>query len=165
MLEKVVLDTDCIVRANLDHLFDPGVSLPAAVHAPVLGAFGVITSPDRTLRVMPFNSGMMVIAPNQTLFDHMRKRLIGHPALWSYDGGDQGWLASLYAERGIPWFELPRRYNLWMLAQEAELREALVWHEIQGALHYFKNHATCAGETTKNVESSLFVLTYHREAR
>ena len=58
----VVLDTDCIVRANLDHLFDPGVSLPAAVHAPVLGAFGVITSPDRTLRVMPFNSGMMVIA-------------------------------------------------------------------------------------------------------
>ena len=70
-----------------------------------------------------------------------------------------------------------------MLAQEAELREALVWHEIQGALHYFKNHAfcwqelrrldkraegalqqnwstTCAGETTKNVESSLLTLPY-----
>jgi len=140
----VVLDLDCVVRRNLDHLFSLPTT-PAAVAAPFYAAAGTLSEPGGKLSILPFNSGVMLISPGKAFFAQVLQHL-GTSSLWSYDRGDQGWLNTLLATVGWPWYELPRRYNLWMCAQEEELRNAMVWHAVKGSDQEVRMHAWSLGE-------------------
>ena len=115
----VSLDVDTIVRRNIDHLFSPAVKAPAAVaEGPPPRTFGGI-------HFKPFNSGVLVVSPDRQVFKSLVK---AKDSLPSYDGGDQGTLASFHARRGVPWHELPRTYNLFGCPQEDEISAAHIWH-------------------------------------
>lgn len=91
----VVLDADTIVIKNIDDLF----ARPAIAAAPDF------LLPDR------FNSGVMVIEPNQQVFEEMLHALF---TSGSYDGGDQGFLNTFYPDWyvGPAEHRLPAGYNL-----------------------------------------------------
>ena len=79
--QKVLfLDSDCIVRTSLDHLFSTNTRFAACRdfgHKPSAG----------------FNSGVMLIEPDAELFDSMTKLIDKIP---SSDGGDQGFLNQIF---------------------------------------------------------------------
>ena len=62
----------------------------------------------------------------------------GMIALPSYDGSEQGFLASYFARHRVRWSELPRRYNLFSCVQADEVRASYAWHlnpAFDGAFH------------------------------
>ena len=80
----VLLDADTLVLKNVDDLFE----------RPGFAAAPDFFLPDR------FNSGVMVIPPSLETFGKMVEALSVAP---SYDGGDQGFLNSFYAD----WYAMP----------------------------------------------------------
>jgi hypothetical protein len=80
----VLLDADTIVLQNVDDLFD----------RPAFAAAPDFFLPDR------FNSGVMSVAPDATLFHRMVDAL---STTTSYDGGDQGFLNSFFPG----WYAMP----------------------------------------------------------
>ena len=136
--ERIVhLDLDTVVIRNIDHLFSASVQTPAAIAEPsfgplLLGLRGAIVK-SRTL--LPFNSGLLVLQPDPSLFSELMWALrlnrteigLHH----SYNGGDQGFLYSFLWGRSRaagPYFELPRRYNLQGCVQSDEVGGAYVLH-------------------------------------
>ena len=93
------IDADCLVLQNLDHLF-------RTPHSPTFpfAAAPDISPPDR------FNAGVLLLAPDLRLYQHMIESL---PAVGSWDGGDTGYLNNLFPG----WYaadvccRLPFRYN------------------------------------------------------
>lgn len=89
-LEKVVfLDADTVVLQNVDELF----ARPAIAAAPDF------FMPDH------FNSGVMVLEPSADLFAELLEALAVAP---TYDGGDQGFLNSYWAD----WWAMPVEHRL-----------------------------------------------------
>ena len=90
--EKIIyLDSDLIVIKSIDHLF----------HEVSDGFAACACTPYWEDR---FNSGVMVIRPNQAIFaDMMAKK----DTLYTYDGGDQGFLNSYFKK----WRKLDIKYN------------------------------------------------------
>ena len=84
--------------------------------------------------VFPWNSGVLLLTPGKALHARILSRIDELP---SHDGGDQGFLASFFAAEGIPWHELPRRYNLAFHPQPDEIRNALAWHALHGVERTF----------------------------
>ena len=122
----VSLDCDMLVHRNIDHLFARAIRTPAAVAEPTASDF--LGGPRNSM--LPFNTGLLVVAPNLSFFESMLSRL---PSLPSYDGSDQGFLNSAHRDAS-GYFELPRRYNLFGCVQEDEVEEAFVYH-LNGAFH------------------------------
>jgi glycogenin len=91
----VLLDADTIALQNIDDLFE----------RPNIAAAPDFLLPDR------FNSGVLVIEPNQALFDDMMQRLFTSQ---SYDGGDQGFLNTYFPDwySGPAANRLPAGYNM-----------------------------------------------------
>lgn len=85
----VFLDADTLVLQNIDELFT----------RPYFAAAPDFLMPDR------FNSGVMVLDPSPRTFGQMSERLDG---LDSYDGGDQGFLNSFFAD----WYAMPVAHRL-----------------------------------------------------
>jgi glycogenin len=85
----VMLDADTLVLRNVDDLFD----------RPGFAAAPEFFLPDR------FNSGVMVVTPSRDTFERMLGALSVAP---SYDGGDQGFLNSFYAD----WYAMPAAHRL-----------------------------------------------------
>lgn len=85
----VVMDADTIALQNVDDLF----ARPAIAAAPDF------LLPDR------FNSGVMVIEPSTEIYENMLEALF---ELESYDGGDQGFLNTFFAD----WYALPASHRL-----------------------------------------------------
>ncbi len=88
----VYLDGDTVVLKNIDDLF-AGDDFAAAPDAGLERASGQI-----------FNSGLFAVRPSHDLFHSMLDRL-GTTA--SYDGGDQGFLNTVFPA----WRRLPQEYN------------------------------------------------------
>lgn len=91
----VYLDADTIVLNRLDEL----LSCPRFGAAPCMGALDM------------FNTGVMVVEPSKETLEDMVSK-IGE--LTSYDGSDQGFLNSYYADwySGPQEHRLPTRYNV-----------------------------------------------------
>ena len=130
---------DIIVRQNLDHLF--ALPTPAAMLDPMQANRGVMQGLEGgfTTRlggppVFPWNSGVLLLTPGKALHARILSRIDELP---SHDGGDQGFLASFFAAEGIPWHELPRRYNLAFHPQPDEIRNAFAWHALHGVERTF----------------------------
>jgi hypothetical protein len=130
---------DIIVRQNLDHLF--ALPTPAAMLDPMQANRGVMQDAEGgyTTRlggppVFPWNSGVLLLTPGRALHTRILSRIDELP---SHDGGDQGFLASFFAAEGIPWHELPRRYNLAFHPQPDEIRNAFAWHALHGVERTF----------------------------
>jgi glycogenin len=88
-IERVVLlDSDTIALQNIDDLFERSFA-----------AGPDFFLPDR------FNSGVMVLEPSREVFAQMMKALQGFD---SYDGGDQGFLNSFFAD----WWKMPAENRL-----------------------------------------------------
>jgi glycogenin glucosyltransferase len=85
----VLLDADTLVLQNIDDLFE----------RPGFAAAPDFFLPDR------FNSGVMVVTPSKETFAQMVTALAAAP---SYDGGDQGFLNSFYAD----WYAMPAAHRL-----------------------------------------------------
>jgi glycogenin len=85
----VLLDADTLVLQNVDDLF----------HRPDFAAAPDFLLPDR------FNSGVMVLDPSAAMFQRMIDALGGAE---SYDGGDQGFLNSFFAN----WYAMPPAHRL-----------------------------------------------------
>lgn len=85
----VLLDADTIVLQNIDDLF----------LRPYFAAAPDFLMPDR------FNSGVMVLDPSLATFAQMVKQI---DIAQTYDGGDQGFLNSFYAD----WFAMPVAHRL-----------------------------------------------------
>ena len=85
----VMLDADTIILKNVDDLFD----------RPALSAAPDFLLPDR------FNSGVMVLEPSRETFARMLEALAAAP---SYDGGDQGFLNTFFAD----WYAMPAAHRL-----------------------------------------------------
>eukprot|EP00421_Protoceratium_reticulatum_P017269 CAMPEP_0168377946 /NCGR_PEP_ID=MMETSP0228-20121227/11085_1 /TAXON_ID=133427 /ORGANISM="Protoceratium reticulatum, Strain CCCM 535 (=CCMP 1889)" /LENGTH=323 /DNA_ID=CAMNT_0008390953 /DNA_START=53 /DNA_END=1024 /DNA_ORIENTATION=- len=97
-LDRVVfLDADMVVLKNIDKLFDSQTPLQACPDC------GVGCGDGR------FNSGMLALSPNQTIYRDMMDNLNKYE---SYDGGDQGFLNSYFSNA---WKQnstkLPSSYN------------------------------------------------------
>ena len=90
--EKIIyLDSDLIVIKSIDHLFhEVDDDFAACACTPYWE--------DR------FNSGVMVIRPNQAIFDDMMAK---KDTLYTYDGGDQGFLNPYFKT----WRKLDIKYN------------------------------------------------------
>ncbi|WP_202879605.1 glycosyltransferase [Serinicoccus kebangsaanensis] len=88
----VYVDSDAVVRAPIDELFE-GDDFAAVPDA------GINLPNGRT-----FNSGVFAFTPSRTLFEQMMGRL---SEITSYDGGDQGFL-NVFFDR---WRALPLEYN------------------------------------------------------
>jgi hypothetical protein len=84
----VLLDADTLVLQNVDDLFD----------RPSIAAAPDFLMPDR------FNSGVVVLEPDEAVFKRMLHTLDGAE---SYDGGDQGFLNHFY-----PWYAMPVEHRL-----------------------------------------------------
>lgn len=90
--EKIIyLDSDLIVVKSIDHLFEEVIEDFAACACTPYWE-------DR------FNSGVMVIRPDKTIFNDM---IAKKDTLFTYDGGDQGFLNSYFRS----WFKLDIKYN------------------------------------------------------
>lgn len=119
------LDVDVIVRNGraLDELLTRQDLVP-----PAATAEGV--PPARDGSILPFNSGVMLLRPSGQ--EHARMLAALHdsatPSYISYDGSEQGFLASYWARHGTRWSELPRKYNLFVCPQPDELEAAAAWH-------------------------------------
>jgi glycogenin glucosyltransferase len=87
--KAVWLDADTLVLRNIDDLFE----------RPALAAAPDFFLPDR------FNSGVMVIEPSESELQRMLQRLAESG---SYDGGDQGFLNTFYAD----WWSMPAAHRL-----------------------------------------------------
>ena len=131
---------DIIVRQNLDHLF--ALPTPAAMLDPMQANRGVMQGSEGgyTTRlggppVFPWNSGVLLLTPGRALHTRILSRIDELP---SHDGGDQGFLASFFAAEGIPWNELPRRYNVAFHPQPDEIRDAFAWHALHGVERTFQ---------------------------
>jgi glycogenin glucosyltransferase len=85
----VLLDADTLVLKNVDDLFE----------RPGFAAGPDFFLPDR------FNSGVMVVPPSKETFDRMVQALAVAP---SYDGGDQGFLNTFFAD----WYAMPAESRL-----------------------------------------------------
>lgn len=85
----VFLDADTLVLTNVDDLFDRA---------------GFAAAPDFFLPDR-FNSGVMVVPPSASTFERMVAALAAAP---SYDGGDQGFLNTFYAD----WYAMPIEHRL-----------------------------------------------------
>lgn len=85
----VLMDADTIVLQNVDDLFE----------RPVFAAAPDFFLPDR------FNSGVMSLVPDKEVFARMMTAL-GN--MTSYDGGDQGFLNTFYAD----WYAMPVAHRL-----------------------------------------------------
>lgn len=85
----VLLDADTLVLQNVDELFE----------RPEFAAAPDFLAPDH------FNSGVMVLDPSNDTFQVMMERL---PVTETYDGGDQGFLNSYFAD----WYSRPVSYRL-----------------------------------------------------
>eukprot|EP00916_Digyalum_oweni_P018573 GHVL01031086.1.p2 GENE.GHVL01031086.1~~GHVL01031086.1.p2 ORF type:complete len:183 (-),score=23.80 GHVL01031086.1:1205-1753(-) len=85
----VYIDADCIVMENIEELF----------HCPSPSFCPDTFPPDR------FNAGVMVISPDECIFDDIMKML---PSIKSYDGGDTGLLNAFYSD----WFSWPKEHRL-----------------------------------------------------
>lgn len=130
---------DIIVRQNLDHLF--ALPTPSAMLDPMQANRGVMQGLEGgfTTRlggppIFPWNSGVLLLTPGKALHARILSRIDELP---SHDGGDQGFLASFFAAEGIPWHELPRRYNLAFHPQPDEIRNAFAWHALHGVERTF----------------------------
>ena len=131
----IYLDADTTVVGDLTELLD----------RPDFAAGPCGTAPDQ------FNSGVMVLTPSQIVFDDM---VIQLSELGSYDGGDQGFLNSYYAD----WYtgpadrRLPFAYNVpWLLAFYAK-----AWRRIEDdirVIHYYgpQKPWQLKGETTYTI--------------
>ncbi len=84
----VFLDADTIVLGNIDELFERRFA-----------AAPDFFLPDR------FNSGVMVLEPSAGTFAAMMRALAGYQ---SYDGGDQGFLNTFFAD----WYGMPAEHRL-----------------------------------------------------
>ena len=137
--DRVVhLDADLLIARNIDHLFSDEVGTPAAVAETEMNFLGL------HFTMLPFNSGLLVLQPSAVMFDFMMRRLEPERRPPSYDGGDQGYLATLFAMEGAAggnFFELPRRYNLFGCVQEDEVEHGYVFH-MNGAFHGGFTHPT-----------------------
>ena len=135
--DKVVLmDADTIALTNIDELFE----------RPGLAAAPDFLLPDR------FNSGVMVIEPNQ---QELNKMLAALFSSGSYDGGDQGFLNTFYPG----WYassaahRLPCGYNMHQfIYQFLRAQPGLAAHVLREAkvIHYtvqkpWRSAATLAG--------------------
>lgn len=85
----VLLDADTLVLQNVDDLFE----------RPAFAAGPDFFLPDR------FNSGVMVIEPSAALFRRMMDALA---VSRTYDGGDQGFLNTFFAD----WYAMPVAHRL-----------------------------------------------------
>ncbi|EOD35284.1 putative Glycogenin glucosyltransferase [Emiliania huxleyi CCMP1516] len=127
----VVLDGDTVVRRNVDHLL--AIPTPAAAMDPKWASAGEFLHGMKHIQrpsLLPFNSGVMVVRPDALVHAQMIE-LAGE--LWSYDLGDQGFLAAFFANKSIPVHELPRRYNLGDWCKQAdEIEQAFIFHLFAG---------------------------------
>jgi len=85
----VLLDADTLVLQNVDDLFG----------RPAFAAGPDFFLPDR------FNSGVMVLEPSASTFERMMEAL---SVARTYDGGDQGFLNTFYAD----WYAMPVAHRL-----------------------------------------------------
>jgi alpha-N-acetylglucosamine transferase len=85
----VLLDADTLVLQNVDDLFE----------RPPFAAAPDFFLPDR------FNSGVMVIEPSDSMFRRMMEALA---VAGTYDGGDQGFLNTFFAD----WYAMPVPHRL-----------------------------------------------------
>lgn len=95
----ILIDSDMLVIDSIDDLFDK-VDDFAAVRN-YQSPFASLGSRDEVL----FNSGLMVLRPSMDEFKRMGQKL---GFLYSYNGGDQGFLNSYFKS----WQELPPEYNV-----------------------------------------------------
>lgn len=88
----VFLDSDMIVRQNLDELFETS---------------GFAAVPDHGLEYHHerFNSGLFAVDPSIELFDRLMEQV---RTTISYDGGDQGFLNEMFPD----WVRLPHEFNV-----------------------------------------------------
>jgi alpha-N-acetylglucosamine transferase len=87
----IFLDSDLVVIKNIDHLFETNFQNIAACDC---------TPFSKTI----FNSGVLIIKPDRKIFQDMMNK---KDTLRTYDGGDQGFLNSYFAE----WTKLDIKYN------------------------------------------------------
>eukprot|EP00959_Pyramimonas_sp_CCMP1952_P109554 2291731-Pyramimonas_sp.AAC.2 len=71
------MDCDMTVRSNIDELF----CFDTFAISKIFGC-----SPPERANCQNFNSGIMVIKPDKTMFDDMMTK---YPTMFSYNGGDQ----------------------------------------------------------------------------
>lgn len=117
----VFIDSDVIVRKNMDELFQmPDVD--ALIAAPDIGW----KAPDSLpLRV---NTGVLVVKPSKARF---KKMMADIASVESYDGGDQGFLIRHY---GMNQFVLPMHYNV--LRRVEQSMPELFDLKLARAVHY-----------------------------
>jgi glycogenin glucosyltransferase len=87
----IFLDSDLIVVKGIDHLFDEVKN----------GFAACACTPYWEHR---FNSGVMVIRPNKSIFEDMMNK---KDTMFTYDGSDQGFLNSYFED----WQKLDIKYN------------------------------------------------------
>lgn len=125
------IDADCLALTNLDHLFH--TPLPTAASSVPFAAAPDLFPPDR------FNAGVLLLTPGlpvwQTILGGLRD------GVGSYDGGDTGYLNSLFPD----WYaaeaccRLHFRYNALRVMEWWTRKAPGYWDEALGAvsiLHY-----------------------------
>ena len=96
----VFVDADILLRRPPDELFDDSVLRGAPLAAARDDGYHEAKSDH------DFNSGVLVLAPQQRLVERM---MAGFEESTSSDGGDQGFLHSFFADQRV--VRLPRLYN------------------------------------------------------
>ena len=121
------IDADCLVLHNLDHLF----------HTPHSLSFPFSAAPD----IFPpdrFNAGVLLLSPSLSLYTYILESM---PVVGSWDGGDTGYLNSLFPG----WYaaeaccRLPFRYNALRVVEWWTRKAPGYWDEAVGdvsILHY-----------------------------
>ena len=121
------IDADCLALTKLDHLF----------HTPTSPSFPFAAAPD----LFPpdrFNAGVLLVRPSLPLYRHVLEAL---PVVGSWDGGDTGYLNSLFPG----WYaaeaccRLPFRYNALRVMEWWTSKAPAYWNEAVGevaVLHY-----------------------------
>ena len=96
--QLVYVDADCMVLESIDELFDKCSDIPFAAAPDVF-------PPDK------FNAGVLVLKPDQAIFDDICRKL---PDLKSYDDGDTGVLNAYFPDwyRGCAASRLSFGYNM-----------------------------------------------------
>lgn len=98
----IYLDSDTLPLKNLDHLFDKYEDLAVTE---------IIASPDVGWPDI-FNSGLLILKPNKTVFEKLLTHSESQDA--SFDGADQGLLNEFFhlLDNGHTWKRLPFIYNV-----------------------------------------------------
>jgi len=143
----VFLDSDTIVLRNIDELFEvPGLhdqseprSLRGHAWAAVLdrGDGCIKRNPKCTAKYAgDFNTGVVVIAPSQSLFDSMMAAV---STTASNDGGDQGFLNAFFNRSAIA---LHRKFNF--MSNNEDYETGLSLDDVH-VLHFAGGHKPVGG--------------------